>query len=107
MASSGTRNLQTLQQDLDALSAEVADSRTAPLDDQSPALDEGRKRIRRLRADLRKVASDIRSDRRATVVSMADSIVNPVEDSLSERPMATTALGFGLGFIFGLTWRRE
>ncbi len=107
MASSRTRNLQTLQQDLDVLSAEVADLRTAPPNDQSPALDEARKRIRRLRADLRKVASDIGSDRRATVVSMTDSIVNPVEGSLSERPMATIALGFGLGFIFGLAWRIE
>jgi ElaB/YqjD/DUF883 family membrane-anchored ribosome-binding protein len=107
MASSRTRNLQTLQQDLDALSAEVADLLRAPLDDQSPALDKARKRIRRLRADLRKAASDIRNDRRATVVRIANRLLDPVEDSLSERPMATIALGFGLGFIFGLGWRRE
>ena len=106
MASAGRRNLQTLEQDLDILSAEVADLRTAPPDDQSPALDEVRKRIGRLRADLRRVASDIGRDRGATVVGIADGLVDPVEESLSERPMATIALGFGLGFILGLAWRR-
>jgi ElaB/YqjD/DUF883 family membrane-anchored ribosome-binding protein len=89
------------------LSAEVADLRTAPPDDQSRALDEASKRIRRLRADLQRVASDIGSDRPGTVVNMADRLVEPVEESLSQRPMATIALGFGLGFIFGWSWRRE
>ncbi|GLS28422.1 Membrane-anchored ribosome-binding protein, inhibits growth in stationary phase, ElaB/YqjD/DUF883 family [Mesorhizobium albiziae] len=107
MAGARGRDLQTLQLDLDILSAEVADLRMAPPDDLSPALNEARKRIGRLRSDLRTVASDVGRDRTTTVVRMADRLIEPVEDSLGEHPMATIAIGFGAGFIFGLAWRRE
>jgi ElaB/YqjD/DUF883 family membrane-anchored ribosome-binding protein len=98
-------NLQTLQQDVDALSEELSKQSIVPPGDQS--LDEVRRRVRRIRADFGKVASDLRErNSRAAVVQMADKIVDPVEDSLSERPIATIALGFALGFTLGLTWRR-
>jgi ElaB/YqjD/DUF883 family membrane-anchored ribosome-binding protein len=105
MPSDTKGNLQTLQQDVDALSEEVSKQSIAPYGDQS--LDEVRRRIRRVRADFGKVASDIRErNSRAAVVQMADKVVDPVEDSLSERPIATIALGFALGFTLGLAWRR-
>ena len=100
MASLRKRNLRTLQHDLDALTADVSKLATVPSGDPSRA--EARNRIRRLRADLRKVASNIGSDSRATVV--ADNLIEPVAVSLSGRPITT--LGFGLGFIFGLAWRK-
>jgi ElaB/YqjD/DUF883 family membrane-anchored ribosome-binding protein len=99
------KNLQTLQQDLDVLSAEVSDLAASPPDDPSQAL-KLRQRISRVRADFQKVASDLGSNSPATVVAMADKIVDPVEDTLSERPIATIALGFGLGFILGMMWGR-
>jgi hypothetical protein len=33
-------------------------------------------------------------------------MVDPVEDTLGERPIATIALGLGGGFILGKLWRR-
>ena len=107
MARARRKNLQALQQDLDVLSAEVSDLAAAPPDNPSLVLEELRKRISRVRADLRKVASDIGSDSPPTVVAMADKIVDPVEDVLSDRPLTTIALGFGLGFLMGLVWRRQ
>ena len=106
MARGNRKNLQTLQEELDVLSAEVSDLVTVPPDDPSLALDGLRKRISRIRADLRKLASDVGSVP-PTVVAMADKIVDPVEDTLSERPLTTIALGFGLGFLMGLAWRRQ
>ena len=106
MARGSRKNLQTLQEELDVLSAEVSDLVTVPPDDPSLALDGLRKRISRLRADLRKLASDVGSVP-PTVVAMADKIVEPVEDMLGERPIATIAIGLGLGFILGMMWRRR
>jgi ElaB/YqjD/DUF883 family membrane-anchored ribosome-binding protein len=107
MATVRRKTLRTLQEDLDVLSAEVSDLAAAPADGPSLALDEVRKRIRRVRADFQKLAADISSKSpAATTVAMADKIIDPVEDSLSQRPMATVAIGFGLGFILGLLWRR-
>ena len=51
------------------------------------------------------MASDIGSDSPATAADMADHVIEPVEDALSARPVATIALGFGLGFILGWAWQ--
>jgi ElaB/YqjD/DUF883 family membrane-anchored ribosome-binding protein len=106
MAVARRRDLQELEQDLDILLAEVSDLRSSPPDDQSPALFDARNRIARLRSELREVAFDAGRGRTTTIVKIADRIIDPVEDSLGEHPMATIALGFGAGFIFGLTRRR-
>ena len=96
------KNRQALQQDLYVLSAEVSALAADPPDDPSLALNELRQRLSRLRVDVEKVASGIGSGKPATVIAMADNIVDPVEDALSERPLATIALGLGLGFILGM-----
>ena len=100
------KNRQALQQDLYVLSAEVSALAADPPDDPSLALNELRQRVSRLRADFEKVASGIGSGKPATVIAMADNIVDPVEDALSERPFATIALGLGLGFVLGMVWGR-
>ena len=107
MANVRRKNLQTVQEDLDVLSAEVSDLAAAPPDDPSLVIDEVRKRIRHVRADFQRLASDIGRDSPAAAVAIADKIIDPVEDSLRQRPIATIAIGFGLGFILGLAWRRE
>ena len=90
------KSLQTLQEDLDVLSAEISDLAAAPPGEEpSKAPEELRKRISRVRADFQKVAAEISSNK-STAVAIADKIVDPVEDTLSERPIATIALGFGL-----------
>ena len=97
------KNLLTLQQDLDVLSGELSDLAAGPPDDPSLGLNELRKRINRVRADVQKVTSENTSP--SPALAMADKIVDPVEDTLSERPIATIALGFGLGVLLGLVWR--
>ncbi len=99
-------SLLILQEDLDVLSAEVLDLATLPPEAQSLALEETRKRIRRVRMDIRKVASEMSSDRPA-VVTMADNLLEPVENSLSAHPVTTITAGFALGFILGLNWRKH
>ena len=98
------KNLRTLQQDLDLLSAELSDLVAGSPDDPSLALNELRKRINRVRVDVQQATSESHSP--SAAFAMADKIVDPVEDTLSERPIATIALGFGLGFLLGLVWRR-
>jgi ElaB/YqjD/DUF883 family membrane-anchored ribosome-binding protein len=107
MADVRRKNFQTLQEDLYALSAEVSDLAASSPDNPSQALEEVRKRISRVRADFRKVASEISGNRPTTVVAVADKIVDPVEDTLGERPIATIALGLGAGFVLGKIWKRR
>jgi ElaB/YqjD/DUF883 family membrane-anchored ribosome-binding protein len=98
------RNLQTLQQDVDDLSAEAADLAARPPDDPTLALHELRRRFIHVRSDFQEVKNE--SGRPSTAFAMADKIVDPVEYTLGERPIATVALGFGLGVLLGLVWGR-
>jgi ElaB/YqjD/DUF883 family membrane-anchored ribosome-binding protein len=82
----------------------VRAQRQGPPDDPSLALNELRKRLNRVRADVQNVTSESNSP--SPALAMADKIVDPVEDALGERPIATIALGFGLGFLLGLVWGR-
>jgi ElaB/YqjD/DUF883 family membrane-anchored ribosome-binding protein len=99
------KDLQKLQQDLDVLSAEVAALVARPPDEATLVLHELRKRINSVRADFQEVKNE--SAGSSTAFAMADKIVDPVENTLSERPIATLALGFGFGLVFGLVWGRS
>ena len=103
MAGAIRRDLRVLQQDLAALSADVAKLGNLP-DDQS--IKEASNRIRRVRADLEKLASALGSESPGPIVEVADTVIEPVEDLLGEYPITTIALGFGLGFGLGFAWRR-
>ena len=50
------------------------------------------------------------SDRAGAVVTAAQGAASSVGDTLAdvieERPVATLAFAFGLGFLIGVTWRR-
>jgi hypothetical protein len=48
--------------------------------------------VSRVRAGFRNVASEISSNKPTAVVAVADKMVDPVEDTLRERPIATIAL---------------
>ena len=100
------KNLQTLQEDLDVLSAEVSDLPAAPpvrnrhghwKNSGSASVASGRISGKwRLKSPAinRPPSSPWRTK------------VDPVEDTLGERPIATIAAGLGLGFILGMMWRR-
>lgn len=50
------------------------------------------------------------SDQAGTIANAAHDAASSVGDTLAdvieERPIATLALAFGLGFLIGVTWRR-
>ena len=102
MAVANRRDLRVLEQDLAALSEEVAKLGNSP-DDQSRK--ETSNRIRRVRADLEKMASALGSESPGPIIEVADKAIEPVEDLLSEHPIATVALGLGLGLVLGFAWR--
>ena len=102
MAVAIRRDLRVLEQDLAALSDEVAKLGNLP-DEQS--IKETSSRIRRVRADLEKMASALGSESPGPIIEVADKVIEPVEDMLSEHPITTIALGFGLGFVLGFAWR--
>jgi ElaB/YqjD/DUF883 family membrane-anchored ribosome-binding protein len=99
------RNLQALKEDLDVLAVEAAHLAASPPDDANPALHELRQSLNRVRADFQHVIYQRGSP--SSAFAVADKIVEPVENSLSARPVATLAVGFGLGLLLGLMWRRE
>ena len=96
------RDLRVIQQDLDALSADIAKLGNVP-DEQS--IEAANSRIIRIRADMKKVALGLGSE--SPIIEMADKAIEPAEDFLGERPIATIGLGFGLGSGVGfLLWKR-
>ena len=102
MAVANRRDLRVLEQDLAALSEEVAKLGNSP-DDRSRK--ETSNRIKRVRADLEKMASALGSESPGPIIEVADKAIEPVEDLLSEHPIATVALGLGLGLVLGFAWR--
>lgn len=40
------------------------------------------------------------------VREVSDHVIGIIDESIKERPYATLAIVAGLGFLFGLTWRR-
>ena len=58
---------------------------------------------------LKSVMSDA-SDQAGTIANAAHDAASSVGDTLAdvieERPIATLALAFGLGFLIGVNWRR-
>ena len=51
------------------------------------------------------MASALGSQSPGPIIEVADKVIEPVEDMLSEHPITTIALGFGLGFVLGFAWR--
>jgi ElaB/YqjD/DUF883 family membrane-anchored ribosome-binding protein len=45
-------------------------------------------------------------DAMGAVREASDDVVNAIDASLKERPYTTLAIVAGLGFLFGVTWRR-
>jgi len=35
-----------------------------------------------------------------------DTLLESIEETVRQRPLATLAVAMGLGFLFGVTWRR-
>jgi ElaB/YqjD/DUF883 family membrane-anchored ribosome-binding protein len=60
----------------------------------------------RTKADLDGMISDAGETGREAVREVGDNVVDAVEKTLKERPYTVLAIAVGLGFLFGVTWRR-
>jgi ElaB/YqjD/DUF883 family membrane-anchored ribosome-binding protein len=73
------------------------------------AQEQARRGLSQARANVGAVAADA-SDRLGVVAgvarSQASSLGDSLEDVVRDRPLSAVALALGLGFLFGVIWRR-
>jgi ElaB/YqjD/DUF883 family membrane-anchored ribosome-binding protein len=51
-------------------------------------------------------AQDTGQEAMDAVREVSDNVIGTIDESLKQRPYTTLAIVAGLGFLFGLTWRR-
>lgn len=56
--------------------------------------------------DVMAGAQDKGEEAMDAVRDVTDNVIGAIDDSLRERPYVTLAIAAGVGFLFGLTWRR-
>jgi ElaB/YqjD/DUF883 family membrane-anchored ribosome-binding protein len=102
-ASAGARDIQadlaSLRDDVARLTHQMADILAA----------KGTASWQRAKSDLDDVISDAGEKGReaiGAVREVGDNVVDAVDKSLKQRPYTVLALALGLGFLFGVTWRR-
>ena len=102
-ASAGARNIQadlvSLRDEVARLTHQIADIFAA----------KGTASWQRAKSDLDGVISDAGEKGReaiGAVREVGDSVVDAVDKSLRQRPYTALALAAGLGFLFGVIWRR-
>jgi ElaB/YqjD/DUF883 family membrane-anchored ribosome-binding protein len=95
-----------IQADLDALRSDVA-RLTAQIADIFAA--KGNAAWGRARANLEGVVSEAGAKAEEAVDAVrevGDNVIEAIDESLKTRPYTTLALALGIGFLFGVTWRR-
>ncbi|GIK81624.1 MAG: hypothetical protein BroJett024_27290 [Alphaproteobacteria bacterium] len=93
------KDLQTLQQDVSKLAAQLAQLAGA----------KGADALRIARANIDGVVSEAGAKGREAaeaVRDVRDNLANAVDESITNRPYTTLAMALALGFVFGATWRR-
>ena len=102
-ASAGARNIQadlvSMRDEVARLTHQIADIFAA----------KGTASWQRAKSDLDGVISDAGEKGReaiGAVREVGDSVVDAVDKSLRQRPYTALALAAGLGFLFGVIWRR-
>jgi ElaB/YqjD/DUF883 family membrane-anchored ribosome-binding protein len=99
-------DLQKLRRDIGRLADQVSDSLQEAGDD---ALTEAKAQIRRIKDNvdgLLSSAGEKGADATRAVREVTDNVGVAIEESLRARPFATLAVAIGIGFIFGIAWRR-
>jgi ElaB/YqjD/DUF883 family membrane-anchored ribosome-binding protein len=95
-----------IQADLEALRGDVA-RLTAQIADIFAA--KGNAAWGRARANLEGVVSEAGAKAEEAVDAVrgvGDDVIGAIDESLKTRPYTTLALALGIGFLFGVTWRR-
>ena len=102
-ASAGARNIQadlvSMRDEVARLTHQIADIFAA----------KGTASWQRAKSDLDGVISDAGEKGReaiGAVREVGDNVVDAVDKSLRQRPYTALALAAGLGFLFGVIWRR-
>lgn len=99
-------DLQKLRRDIGRLADQVSNSLQEAGDD---ALTEAKAQIRRIKDNVDGIistASEKGLDATKAMREVTDNVGMAVEGSLRARPFATLAVAIGVGFIFGIAWRR-
>jgi ElaB/YqjD/DUF883 family membrane-anchored ribosome-binding protein len=95
-----------LQADLQALRADVA-KLTQQIADIFAA--KGDRVWQRARDSVDDALADVEGKGREAVDAVrevGDNMLEAIDESLKSRPYTTLGLAFGIGFLFGATWRR-
>ncbi len=100
------KDLTAVKNDIARLSQQISEAVNAL---GAVAQGQARRGLRNARANVDSVMSDA-SDGANVVASAAQDAASSVGETLAdvieERPVATLAFAFGLGFLIGVTWRR-
>ncbi len=100
------KDLTAMKNDIAPLTQQISDAVNAL---GAVAQGQARRGLRNARANVDSAISDA-SDRAGTIANAAQEAASLVGDTLAdvieERPVATLAFAFGLGFLIGVTWRR-
>ncbi len=100
------KDLTAVKNDIAHLSQQVCEAVNAL---GAVAQSQARRGLRNARANVESMKSDA-PDRAGTIANAAHDAASSVGDTLTdvieERPIATLALAFGLGFLIGVAWRR-
>ena len=99
-------DLEKLRREIGRLADQVTDSLQEAGDD---ALTEAKAQIRRIKDNVDGIissAGEKGADATRAVREVTGNVGSAVEESLRARPFATLAVAIGVGFIFGMAWRR-
>ena len=76
---------------------------------QGNAMAQVKSQVRRAQAAANTAIEDAQASGREAIDAfreVADTFGDAVEDSLKRRPYATLAIAAGIGFLFGVAWKR-
>jgi ElaB/YqjD/DUF883 family membrane-anchored ribosome-binding protein len=99
-------DLQVVRDDLSRLAQQVASLLSVT---GSQALREVKAQMSRAKQSLDGVLSDAGEKGMEAMDTMregTDTLLESIEETVRQRPLATLAVAMGLGFLFGVSWRR-
>ena len=97
------QDLRSLRDDFSLLADEVTN---LAHETSEETLSEIKERARRIRDNMDDFVSNVGTRGRDALRDVTDDINESVQTSVREHPLAVLALAAGIGFIFGVTWRR-
>jgi len=97
------KDLQALRDDIAQLARQVADILA---DKSNAAWARAKSGAQASVGDAMSGAQDTGEQAIDAIREVSDNVVGVIDESLKERPYTTLAIAAGLGFLFGMTWRR-